>query len=189
MAANPEEDTMNCHRSRLAASLIQSGAIAVALTLIHYHAAQPLADGMFILIREGDPSDVADRVARAQAEAQNRVAPAHLRRAVPVAFAVTMLVAVVGGVWVVKGRRRPLLWGAVGGVAGAIGFAAAAPFVPFTGPMAGPDFTGRTVPASDIGQNLGTGGLLGVVVGTLVAVGWLSLVWACSRMRRNPRGE
>src|SRR4051812_26231422 len=111
--------------------------VALALTLGHYHLMQPVAGATFSF----------DGVTP-----QQRVADAHLRRCGPVVLGVGLAVAVAGGAWVARTRRRAILWVAVGILAGAAAFAAAEHRVPLTGPAGGPDFSGRRVTARDLGD-------------------------------------
>jgi outer membrane protein assembly factor BamB len=132
-----------------------AAAVAGLLAAGHYHLMQPMASATFTF----------DGVTP-----QQRVADAHLRRCGPVVLGVGLVVALAGGTWITRTGRRQLLWVAVGILAGAGAFAAAEPRVPLTGPFAGPDFSGRTVSARDLGYAVTAGGVFGGLVGAAAAV-------------------
>jgi hypothetical protein len=135
-------------------------ALSTALAACYYQQMQPLAGPTF---RFGGVSP------------QDQVAQVHLRRAVPVAFGLMFGAAVAGGRWLVRTSRRSLLWIAVGGIAGVLGFAAAQPLVPLTGPSADDDYRGRVVTAADLRHAATVGGINGVLAGGVASVAWYGL--------------
>ena len=153
------------NRSYWVAHLVLATAIALALGTLHYILMQPTAGATFSV----------DGVSP-----QHRVARAHLMRAVPIAFVVILGIAFVGAMGWIRNPRQSLPWVAIGGIAGAAGFTAAAPFVPLTGPWAGPDYTGRVVTVVEVTEALIVGGVVGLLGGAVAAIGQYGLTKRCS---------
>jgi len=116
---------------------------------------------------------------------QERVSIAHRQRAVPVAFAVGLLISIGGGLWLAKTAKHFAIWVVIDLIAGACAFAFASPFVPLTGRESSPNFTGRKASIQDIANSASVGAELGVGVGCVAALMWVVL----TKRLRNQGGS